>query len=310
MRRLIYILTGIAVGIIIYITLSVSTPTAQQVNTDLADSHVRNDNRGNPEKNQELNDINGGITTFLDNGSYHLSDNDFDNFEKREVVKYGKVNPMFYFAYNAPKSEEGDEDNINSPSLPSENKTDESGNKSKISGGPFVDTSGDSDVVGFNIKTNKYQDINIAPALFDFKQTGRFPMDDVYSENLSSGFGERKDPFTGKNAVHTGLDFSAVDIEGKNVYSATHGEILEIITSDSGYGNHVIVKHNGYTTLYAHLSSFSDEIKVGDRVSAGVVLGKVGSTGRSTGPHLHFEVRIGDIAVDPTLFMNEIRKVD
>lgn len=115
----------------------------------------------------------------------------------------------------------------------------------------------------------------------------------------SSGFGNRTDPFTGRRAFHSGLDFAAVT--GTTVFSAGAG-VVSFVGVKSGYGNVVEVTHaNGLVTRYGHLSGFLSE--VGQRVNTGSPIAKVGSTGRSTGPHLHFEVRRDDMAINPKTFL-------
>ncbi len=115
----------------------------------------------------------------------------------------------------------------------------------------------------------------------------------------SSGFGNRTDPFTGSRAFHSGLDFAAP--KGTTVLSAGKG-IVSFVGTKSGYGNVVEVTHaNGLVTRYAHLSGFLSE--EGQAVNTGTPIAKVGSTGRSTGPHLHFEVRKADNAINPKAFI-------
>ncbi len=117
--------------------------------------------------------------------------------------------------------------------------------------------------------------------------------------DLTSGFGVRLDPFTRGPAMHTGLDFRAE--HGSRVTATGAGRVIAAEHA-GGYGNMVEVDHgNGVTTRYAHLASMS--VAVGQRVSAGQALGRVGSTGRSTGPHLHYETRIGGDPVDPQRFL-------
>jgi murein DD-endopeptidase MepM/ murein hydrolase activator NlpD len=124
--------------------------------------------------------------------------------------------------------------------------------------------------------------------------------------DLQSGFGVRIDPFLGAPAMHTGLDL--------------HGEIADPVraTADGtviaagwngGYGRVVDVDHhNGLSTRYAHLSSI--DVRVGQSVKSGQIVGKVGSTGRSTGPHLHYETRLKGEAVDPQKFLRAGGKLD
>jgi murein DD-endopeptidase MepM/ murein hydrolase activator NlpD len=116
---------------------------------------------------------------------------------------------------------------------------------------------------------------------------------------VTSSFGYRRDPFTGGGAMHSGLDFKGP--LGSPIYAAAKG-IVTFVGRKAGYGNVVEVSHgNGLMTRYAHMSRFATT--VGSRVAAGDIIGAIGSTGRSTGPHLHFEVRINDRAVDPRPFL-------
>jgi murein DD-endopeptidase MepM/ murein hydrolase activator NlpD len=122
----------------------------------------------------------------------------------------------------------------------------------------------------------------------------------VSIKRVSSIFGNRKDPFTGRLAFHSGIDFAAA--QGTTVFSAGAGTV-SFVGQISGYGNVVEVTHEGgLVTRYGHLSAFL--VKEGDVVSTGDPIARVGSTGRSTGPHLHFEVRTDDTAVDPARYLN------
>lgn len=116
---------------------------------------------------------------------------------------------------------------------------------------------------------------------------------------ISSGFGYRRDPFTGAGAMHAGLDFRAPI--GTPIFAAAAGEVI-FAGVKSGYGKVVEISHgSGMITRYAHMSAFG--ARVGQQVAAGERIGAIGSTGRSTGPHLHFEVRINDRAVNPRPFL-------
>ncbi len=122
---------------------------------------------------------------------------------------------------------------------------------------------------------------------------------------ISSGFGNRKDPFTGTRAYHAGIDFPAP--KGTIVMSAGYGKVT-FVGQKSGYGNLVEVTHSvGLVTRYGHLSAFL--VKEGQVVNAGTPIARVGSTGRSTGPHLHFEVRSKDQAVDPGKYLAAGRRL-
>ena len=112
---------------------------------------------------------------------------------------------------------------------------------------------------------------------------------------ISSDFGMRKDPFTGKSQFHKGIDLAAP--AGTPVVAALPGRVISA-GYESGYGNNVIVEHDeGLRTRYGHLESIN--VKTGDMVTSDDTLGKVGSTGRSTGAHLHFEVIRTGIQIDP-----------
>lgn len=116
---------------------------------------------------------------------------------------------------------------------------------------------------------------------------------------ITSGFGYRRDPFNGRAAMHSGIDFKGGI--GSPIYAAAEGRVT-FAGWRGGYGKAVEVTHpNGMMTRYAHLSRI--DVRPGQLVAAGATLGGLGSTGRSTGPHLHFEVRINDRAVNPRPFL-------
>ncbi len=117
--------------------------------------------------------------------------------------------------------------------------------------------------------------------------------------DVSSGFGMRIDPFIRAPAMHTGMDFRGDT--GDPVRATADGNVTSA-GPNGGYGKMVEIDHgNGLTTRYGHLSDIG--VKVGQRVRAGHIIGKIGSTGRSTGPHLHYETRVGGDAVDPRKFL-------
>ncbi len=117
--------------------------------------------------------------------------------------------------------------------------------------------------------------------------------------SITSGFGYRRDPFNGRGAMHSGIDFKGA--MGSPIFAAANGRVT-FAGRKAGYGNAVEITHgNGMLTRYAHLSRI--DVRVGQPIAAGATLGGLGSTGRSTGPHLHFEVRINDRAVNPRPFL-------
>jgi murein DD-endopeptidase MepM/ murein hydrolase activator NlpD len=117
--------------------------------------------------------------------------------------------------------------------------------------------------------------------------------------SVSSGFGWRKDPFTGENRFHYGIDLAAE--EGTPVRASMSGKVL-ISDTGTGYGNRVVVDHgHGFVTTYAH--NRRNLVKPGDWVRKGSPIAEVGSSGRSTGPHLHFEVKRNGKHLDPLPFL-------
>lgn len=120
---------------------------------------------------------------------------------------------------------------------------------------------------------------------------------------MSSGFGYRSDPFNGGAAMHSGLDFKGP--VGTPILAAAPGRVASV-GGQGGYGQTIEIDHGqGIMTRYAHLSGY--DVRVGQTVAAGDKIGRMGSTGRSTGSHLHFEVRINGAAVNPRRFL-EVNK--
>ncbi len=173
------------------------------------------------------------------------------------------------------------------------------------------------------VKKNKniiYQDINYALISIEDKKLEyfKFTTDDGYTDyfnregknvkksilktpidgaRLSSSFGMRKHPILGYNKMHKGVDFAAPT--GTPVYAGGNG-VIEFIGNNGGYGKYIRIRHNNeYKTAYAHLSSYNKGMSKGVRVNQGDVIGYVGSTGRSTGPHLHYEIIFQNEQINP-----------
>ncbi|MGC4023962.1 MAG: M23 family metallopeptidase [Mesorhizobium sp.] len=124
--------------------------------------------------------------------------------------------------------------------------------------------------------------------------------------SVSSRFGVRTDPLLGTPAMHSGMDFRAPT--GTPILATGYGTVIEA-GWNGGYGQMVEVKHaNGFTTRFAHMSAI--HVSVGDKVKPGDVLGEVGSTGRSTGPHMHYEVRRNGQAIDPADFLAAGKRIE
>jgi murein DD-endopeptidase MepM/ murein hydrolase activator NlpD len=126
-------------------------------------------------------------------------------------------------------------------------------------------------------------------------------------KRLASGFGFRVHPIYKTRKMHTGMDFTASI--GTEIYATGDGVVKEI-KADGGYGNHVILNHGyGYQTLYAHLSRFG--VRAGQKIKRGDIVGYVGNTGRSTGPHLHYEVIKNGAKINPVNFYyNDLTPAD
>jgi murein DD-endopeptidase MepM/ murein hydrolase activator NlpD len=167
-------------------------------------------------------------------------------------------------------------------------------------GGPYVPVKLPADAGTFerqlyriNITRSQMERLNRTLALVPYRK----PV--VGEVEFTSGFGVRIDPFLGRPAMHTGLDFRAA--MGDPVRATANGKVASAGWA-GGYGRMVEIDHgNGLSSRYGHLSEIG--VKVGDQVKIGQVIGAVGSTGRSTGPHLHYETRIDGEAVDPQKFL-------
>lgn len=130
------------------------------------------------------------------------------------------------------------------------------------------------------------------------------PLSTLHEGAISSSFGWRKDPFSGEDRFHYGVDLAAS--EGTPVRAPMQGRVVSSEYRE-GYGNVVVLDHGqGLSTLYAH--NRENLVKEGDRVIQGAPLARVGSTGRSTGPHLHFEVRKDGRQTDPLAFLEGGRR--
>lgn len=168
-------------------------------------------------------------------------------------------------------------------------------------GGPFIPAIADTDMTAHVDAANQ-----VIQSLDRFVSAKKLvasapvhrPLSAAYA--ITSSFGNRSDPFTGRGAFHSGMDFGAS--RGTPVRAAGSGKVI-FAGRKGGYGNAVEILHeNGLVTRYAHMSRIL--VSKGEQVTFESVIGKVGSTGRSTGAHLHFEVRLNDKPVNPARFMN------
>lgn len=125
------------------------------------------------------------------------------------------------------------------------------------------------------------------------------PVSNKELNRIASGFGMRIDPVYGTPKMHKGLDFTAP--QGTPIYASGDGTVTTAGYSESGYGNHVEINHGyGYESLYGHMVRV--KVRRGQHVNRGEVIGWVGSTGKSTGPHCHYEVHVNGREVNPVYF--------
>jgi murein DD-endopeptidase MepM/ murein hydrolase activator NlpD len=173
-------------------------------------------------------------------------------------------------------------------------------------GGPFVPLNGGE--IGQTFKADRFDthferiELAVAKITRLGKLVHALPIRHPISEStpITSRYGPRRDPFTGRKAMHQGIDFRAV--RGTPVL-ATGAGIVRKAGRQGGYGKMVVIDHgNGLTTRYGHLHRLS--VSAGDTIKAGDKIGSVGSTGRSTGPHLHYEVRRDGKARNPITFIS------
>ena len=163
-------------------------------------------------------------------------------------------------------------------------------------GGPFVEpeTTGafDRSLVGLDTALARLESVR--------SQARKLPFNNPSpASDITSSFGNRLDPVLGRLALHAGIDFRAPT--GTRILATAPGTVITA-SRTGGYGNMVEIDHgNGITTRYAHLSAIL--VNIGDKIVTGEAIARSGSTGRSTGPHLHYEVRLNGEAVDPMRFL-------
>lgn len=148
------------------------------------------------------------------------------------------------------------------------------------------------------LKADKYVDI-----------LTKLPIGRPTAGSISSHYGKRTDPINGRTALHAGTDFRGKP--GAQIYATGDGVVAKAYLNRT-YGNYVVINHgNGYSTSFAHMKKFL--VQKGDRVKRGQLIGLIGNTGRSTGPHLHYEIRLNKRPISPKKFLAitlpEIKKI-
>ncbi len=166
--------------------------------------------------------------------------------------------------------------------LPKDEVTD-----TKNSGGPFI-RQPDKEWDELLYKADKY-----------LKAIRYLPFGRPVTGPITSRFGKRRDPVNKKKGFHTGIDFRGK--RGEKIYATADGVVKKAFRN-GGYGNYVLINHNnGYSTIYAHMQAYL--VHKGDTIKRGQIVGLVGNTGRSTGPHLHYEICLDKKPINPYNFM-------
>lgn len=219
-------------------------------------------------------------TAKLFSNSYHISDDDLRYFESINLLSYGRDNPMWYWVRVVDEVETEIEVPEDQDQVPP------------------------GHTVAYDTVIGDLKVVDISDIETRIKSEGVLPVKSQYY-GITSQFGPRKDPFTGKERFHAGLDIANEGIAGREVFSVLNGEVKNV-TYNSSLGNFVIINHGYFDTVYAHLEAFGRNLKIGDKIESGTIIGYVGSTGRSTGPHLHLEFDIEGVKLNPERFMNII----
>lgn len=155
------------------------------------------------------------------------------------------------------------------------------------SGGPYIP-----------LKETSYDDL-LDKADNYLKTIKSIPVGRPVSGAITSRYGKRLDPVNGKSASHTGVDIRGK--RGEKIFATASGTVTKAF-KNGGYGNYVEIDHgNGYKTRFAHMQNFV--VKKGERIEQGQLIGQVGNTGRSTGPHLHYEILLSNKTVNPSKFL-------
>ena len=172
-------------------------------------------------------------------------------------------------------------DNIGVQIIKSDEKSSEN------SGGPYIPATGSS-----------YEEL--VRKVDDYLRIIKYmPLGKPVEGRISSKFGTRVDPLNGKKSIHEGVDILAN--RGEKIRATADGVVTKAFRN-GGYGNYVEIDHcNGYVTAFAHMQKYL--VKRGEKVKRGQIIGKVGSSGRSTGPHLHYEILLHKKPVSPDKFM-------
>lgn len=316
-KKIIYAVLGISLGVLVYFTLLSDIPNPNIDVTTVQEQDYNSDPLPFPdnlEPNYD-NDDSAQLTSSqkLFKNTYHVDQNDIRYFESVELLSYGKINPTLFIQTGSQEEPVEDDDTntiIINPTNPdgnnktdkpdAENPTDEDTEEGNQDGGILVG------LKGFDPEKQVELLVDASAIEEVVKSQGHLPVAKKYF-NITSPFGVRLDPFTKKEAYHYGIDISSEGIAGREVYSVLDGEI-EFIGENNSLGNFIVISHGDFSTIYGHLEGFKKDIKAGDKVNGGDLIGYVGNTGRSTGYHLHLEFDKDGIKIDPQGFINVLLK--
>lgn len=270
MKKLIFALLGVTIAVLMYVTFLAKIPIFYFTGNNVAG--LVGDSTGENQEYQEIRPEELGIETLE---HYSIDSVAIYDDKLNGGIVFGKLDPM-KFTVIKPTPEPD----------PGEGGT-EPGNNTPLPTNPPIDYALELEIIE------------------RFRESGVLPVDVEYF-GISSYFGYRTDPFTKKIAFHKGIDIAATNTNVKDTiylkpaYAVLDGEVV-FAQYNGNAGNEIIIDHGNFQTVYMHLDSIS--VVKGEQVTAGQEIGKIGQTGRATGPHLHFEVRINNQSVDPLKFL-------
>lgn len=229
---------------------------------------------------------------------YHVEDEDVSSYMVNNVVDFGKVDPVVYVSSKS-KIPTSAMSNSVVPNTSTQSTVD-----NKFPWNTFSNSY--TLPAGFLLGYSSSQNLNIVNVSVlekEFLSFGVLPVKNEFYL-ISSDFGIRTNPFDNtKQEFHSAIDIAATNISGAEVYAMLPG-VVSVGSEPGGYGNYIKINHGSFYTLYAHLQTVN--VKEGDSVTSGKVIGTVGSSGLSTAAHLHLEVVSGEYKVSPKHFLSLI----
>lgn len=281
MKRFLYGIVGFLISFIVFISFLTDIPESLTAKYDLREFDNYKNKANMSDKDMNLS--NRFFKKIYD--SYHIYDTDLRYFKENNILVYKKINPMYFWIKKITSGEE-------KIALTIDNMYDYSVPKGYA--------------IGYNTENGDLLVVDVVYIENAIKDGGELPIaKDLYK--ITSKFGLRQDPFNKNNMVfHKGLDIAGKGIEGREVTPVLFGTVIKKET-DNTHGNYVVIDHKEFKTTYAHLEGFG-RINIGDEVTTDKVIGYVGNTGKSTGPHLHLEFEADGIKINPEHFMDLLRR--